>query len=106
MEPPMTSRRDFLRLLGLGATVAASGLLVPEPRRVYSFLTNNPLALRTPTATEVATIDRWMMERLLEIAKAEVTVFHYPRKIGLTPTRVSFLRYEQTATAARLIRLL
>lgn len=40
-------RRSFLRFLGGAGALTTAGLLVPEaPQRVYSFLTNNPLALR------------------------------------------------------------
>ena len=38
------NRRAFLSLLGRGATLTAAGLLIPDPKRVYSFLSNNPLA--------------------------------------------------------------
>ena len=38
----MQTRRDFLKLLGLGTAVGTAGLVLP--RRAYSFLTNNPIA--------------------------------------------------------------
>jgi hypothetical protein len=82
------NRRDFLKRLIGGGAVTAAGLLLPyEPQRVYSFLTNNPLALtpfeQAQAAAYVSLVDQWMRQRLLEVSDRQLKFYLAHRKAGI-----------------------
>jgi hypothetical protein len=114
-------RRSFLRLLGGAATATAAGLVLPyEPQRVYSFLTNNPLAqpqsgmeLLLTTEIVTANVEQWgaympITADMLgadqiyrDFALRQIQAFEAVREMGtrrvLLPTRpITFARYERT----------
>lgn len=116
------NRRDFLRLLGVGSTVTAAGLLVPEaPRRIYSFLTDNPLAAEAVTVSKV-TVDveqwgayctinpalldesqRWFNDTMKRSVEAQYRAMErLTSEIVLMPDRpLTFLRYARHEQKAR-----